>query len=146
MLGCSVSPAGNAIPFHRSGVEMNAANEHTGHFGRPGFSRYSETQRLRGEEKRIKMSREPSKVSRSRFEFEENGEVAYLEFDLDGSGWMTLWHTEVPPALRGKGVADMLARTALEYARDNKLKLDVICPVALNFINKNPEFKDLVGK
>ncbi len=92
------------------------------------------------------MSRKPKQVSRSRFEFEENGEVAYLEFDLDGSGWMTLWHTEVPPALRGRGVADMLAQTALEYARDNKLKVDVICPVALNFIAKNPEFKDMVGK
>ena len=83
------------------------------------------------------MNRE-QKVSRSRFEFEENGEVAYLEFDLDGSGWMTLWHTEVPPALRGRGVADTLARTALEYARDNKLKLDVICPVALNFHQQEP--------
>jgi uncharacterized protein len=92
------------------------------------------------------MSREPNQVSRSRFEFEENGEVAYLEFDLDGSGWMTLWHTEVPPALRGRGVADMLAKTALEYARDNKLKIDVICPVVLNFLAKNPEFKALVGK
>jgi uncharacterized protein len=92
------------------------------------------------------MSREPDKVVRSRFEFEENGEVAYLEFDLERDAWMTLWHTEVPPALRGKGIADMLAKTALEYARDNKLKIDVICPVALNFINKNPEFKDLVGK
>ena len=92
------------------------------------------------------MSREPNQVSRSRFEFEENGEVAYLEFDLDGSGWMTLWHTEVPQALRGRGVADMLAKTALEYARDNKLKIDVICPVVLNFLAKNPEFKALVGK
>jgi predicted GNAT family acetyltransferase len=92
------------------------------------------------------MSREPKRVSRSRFEFEENGEVAYLQFDLDGSEWMTLWHTEVPQALRGRGVADMLARTALEYARDHKLKLDVICPLVLNFIDKNPEFKRLVGK
>src|SRR3954451_7517521 len=94
-----------------------------------GLSRYSETLLVT----RTDMSRE-HEVSRSRFEFEENGEVAYLEFDLDGSGWMTLWHTEVPPAMRGHGVADMLARTALEYARDNKLKLDVICPIALNFI------------
>ena len=92
------------------------------------------------------MSREPNEVSRSRFEFEENGEVAYLEFDLDGSGWMTLWHTEVPQALRGRGVADMLAKTALEYAQENKLKIDVICPVVLNFLGKNPEYKALVGK
>ena len=35
----------------------------------------------------------PSKVTKSRFEFEENGETAWLEFDRDDQGWMTLWHT-----------------------------------------------------
>src|SRR5271169_6899818 len=70
----------------------------------------------------------PSKVTKSRFEFEENGETAWLEFDRDDQGWMTLWHTEVPPSLRGRGIAATLARTALEYARDENLKVDVICP------------------
>ena len=45
----------------------------------------------------------------SRFEVEENGETAYLEFELDNAGWITLWHTEVPQALRGRGIAGMLA-------------------------------------
>jgi uncharacterized protein len=85
-------------------------------------------------------------VSRNRFEFEEGGETAYLEFDLDGQGWMTLWHTEVPPSLRGHGIAGMLAQTAFEYARDNNLKVDVICPMANEFLQKHPEFRGLVGK
>ena len=85
-------------------------------------------------------------VSRSRFEYEEDGEIAYLEFDMDGNGWMTLWHTEVPVALRGRGVAAILSKTALEYARDNELKIDVICPLVLDYIGKNPEFKNLIGK
>jgi predicted GNAT family acetyltransferase len=88
----------------------------------------------------------PQNVSRSRFEFEEAGEIAYLEFDVDGQGWITLWHTEVPPRLRGRGIAGILARTAFEYARNNHLKVDVICPVAKGFLEKHPEFKDLVGK
>jgi predicted GNAT family acetyltransferase len=37
---------------------------------------------------------------------------------------MTLWDTEVPPGLRGRGIAATFARTALEYARDENLKLD----------------------
>jgi uncharacterized protein len=85
-------------------------------------------------------------VSRNRFEFEDEGHVAYLEFEVDGDGWMTLWHTEVPPALQGRGIAGTLARTALEYARDHNLKVDVICPVAANFVAKHPEFKELVGR
>jgi uncharacterized protein len=92
------------------------------------------------------MSESSANTSRNRLEFEENGETAYLEFEVDHLGWMTIWHTEVPPSLRGRGVADMLARTALEYARDNSLKVDVICPFTAGFIQKNPEFKTLVGR
>ena len=41
------------------------------------------------------MGREPDKVTRSRFEIEDSGEVAYLEFETDSQGWMTIWHTEI---------------------------------------------------
>jgi predicted GNAT family acetyltransferase len=92
------------------------------------------------------MSLERKSVLRSRFEFEENQETAYLEFEIDSGGWITLWHTEVPESLRGRGVAGMLAKTALEYARDQKLKVDVVCPMVMDYISKNPEFKSLVGK
>jgi predicted GNAT family acetyltransferase len=34
----------------------------------------------------------------------------------------------------------------LEYARDQKLKVDVVCPMVADYIAKNPEFKSLVGK
>jgi uncharacterized protein len=88
----------------------------------------------------------PTKVTKSRFEYEEDGETAWLEFDRDDQRWMTLWHTEVPTALRGRGIAATLARTALEYARDEKLKVDVICPLAAAYIQKNPEFNDLIAK
>jgi uncharacterized protein len=91
-------------------------------------------------------SENPKNDSMSRFELEENGETAYLEFQLDHAGWITLWHTEVPDGLRGRGIAGMLARTALEYARDNNLKVDVVCPLVANFLVKNPEFQALVGK
>jgi predicted GNAT family acetyltransferase len=92
------------------------------------------------------MSADASHVSRNRFEFDEEGETAYLEFDLDDQGWMTLWHTEVPPRLRGRGIAGILAKTALEYARDHHLKVDVVCPLANSYMQKHPEFQDLLKK
>ena len=85
-------------------------------------------------------------VSRSRFEIEEMGETAYLEFDLDSAGWITLVHTEVPEPLRGRGIAGILAKTGLDYARDHQLKVDVVCPMVANYISKNPEYKALVGR
>lgn len=92
------------------------------------------------------MSKNPAQVVRSRFEIEEQGQVAYLEFDTDGHGWMTLWHTEVPTAMRGHGVASELAQSAFEYAKENNLRVDVVCPSATDFLTKHPEYKVLVGK
>lgn len=92
------------------------------------------------------MSHEGNKVTRSRFEIEEGGEVAYLEFETDSQGWMTIWHTEVPSALRGRGLATELARTAFEYAKQNELRVDVICPLAADFLSKHPEYNAPVGK
>jgi len=87
-----------------------------------------------------------SRDAMSRFELEEDGETAYLEFELDKEGWITLWHTQVPGPLRGRGIAGMLARTALEYARDHELKVDVICPLVASYLAKNPEVQGLVEK
>ena len=92
------------------------------------------------------MSGEVNKVTRSRFEIEERGEVAYLEFETDSQGWMTIWHTEVPPAMRGKGVASELAQSAFEYAKQNDLRVDVICPLAADYLSKHPEYGSAVGK
>jgi uncharacterized protein len=92
------------------------------------------------------MTKEKRRVTRNRFEVEDMGETAYLEFDLDSAGWITLLHTEVPEALRGRGIAGELAKTGLEYARDNQLKVDVVCPLVANYIAKHPEFQPLVGQ
>jgi hypothetical protein len=92
------------------------------------------------------MSREPDQVTRSRFEIEDHGEVAYLEFDTDSQGWMTIWHTEVPPAMRRRGVASELAQSAFEYAKQHRLRVDVICPLAAKFLSKHPEYSSSVGK
>jgi uncharacterized protein len=81
-------------------------------------------------------------ITKSRFEYEENGAIAYLEFEIDSGGWITLWHTEVPESLRGQGVANMLAKTALDYARDNNLKVDVVCPVVADYLARHPEAID----
>lgn len=48
--------------------------------------------------------KEPSKVTRSRLEIEEEGKTGFLDFEVDDGGWMTIWHTEVPKELRGRGL------------------------------------------
>ena len=85
----------------------------------------------------------PQEVTTGRFEIERDGRVAYLEYSLGGSV-LGLIHTEVPEELRGLGLASSLAETALQYARENNLKVDVICPSVHDFIAKHPEYSDLV--
>jgi uncharacterized protein len=85
----------------------------------------------------------PEKVTTGRFEIERDGEVAYLEYSLDGKV-LELIHTEVPKRLRGKGLASSLAETALRYAREKGLKVDIICPTVQEYITKHPEYADLV--
>lgn len=83
------------------------------------------------------------KVTTGRFEIERDGQVAYLEYSLSGNV-LELIHTEVPENLRGMGLASSLAETALRWARENKLKIDIICRSVQEYVAKHPEYSDLV--
>lgn len=80
-----------------------------------------------------------------RFELERDGHVAYLDYSL-GAGVLSLIHTEVPEALRGTGIGSELVQSALEYARENHLRVDVVCPFVAAFIERHAEYADLVMK
>jgi predicted GNAT family acetyltransferase len=82
-------------------------------------------------------------VISGRFEIERDGEVAYLEYSLAGNV-LELNHTEVPEKLRGLGLASSLAENALLWARDRNLKVDIVCPVVKEYVNKHPGYSDLV--
>jgi predicted GNAT family acetyltransferase len=54
-------------------------------------------------------------------------------------------HTEVPPPLEGRGLAAKLVRTALDFARANRLRVVPVCPYVASFLRKYPEYQDLVS-
>jgi len=87
----------------------------------------------------------PQLVTNGRFELERDGQVAYLEYNLTGK-LLQLIHTEVPEALRGKGVASTLAESAFQWAREHGVKVDVICPYVAAYLKRHPEYSDLVLK
>jgi hypothetical protein len=92
------------------------------------------------------MDKRSLRANASRFELEQDGQVGYLIYEIDGQGWMTLWHTEVPLALRGQGVGAKLVRLAFDYAQANHLTVEAVCPFAISFVAKHPEVRPLVGK
>jgi hypothetical protein len=81
-------------------------------------------------------------VTTGRFEIEQNGQTAYLDYSLTGN-ILELIHTEVPEALRHLGLSSALAENALEYARTHNLKVDIVCPTVRRYIEQHPEHADL---
>lgn len=81
----------------------------------------------------------------SRFEVRLPDGLAELRYRFRGPDTIVLIHTEVPPALEGRGIAGQLARAALEYARERKLSVVLICPFVTAYVERHPEFKDLIA-
>ena len=85
----------------------------------------------------------PTIVTNGRFEIEQDGAVAYLEYALAGKV-LELIHTEVPENMKGTGAGSSLVQSALQWAREHSVKVDVICPFATEYIKRHPEYSDLL--
>jgi uncharacterized protein len=80
--------------------------------------------------------------ARKRFEATLDGCQGRIEYRLR-PGVMTIVHTEVDPALEGRGVAGALVRAALEHARRQGLKIDAECSYTRSYMERHPETTDL---
>jgi uncharacterized protein len=58
---------------------------------------------------------------------------------------MMFTHTGVPHALRGRGIAAELARTALAYAREKGFKVRPDCSYVEAYMQRHPETLDLLN-
>ena len=67
---------------------------------------------------------------------------AIADYRLD-AGAMTIYHTEVPFPLRGRGIGCRLVQGAMTEARRLNLKVVPRCWFVREFIQNNPEFADL---
>lgn len=83
------------------------------------------------------------KLFRFEANFEDN-KMAYLEYRWK-KGDMLLMRTYVPPEHRQKGVGSSLTIAALEYAKEQNLKVQVFCPFVELFLEKHEEYKSLLA-
>ena len=74
----------------------------------------------------------------NRFELDVDGQIAHLDYERKGDEFAIL-HTEVPPALRRRGLGSLLAKTAMAAARAEGLRLKVVCPFVRAYRRTHPE-------
>jgi predicted GNAT family acetyltransferase len=82
-------------------------------------------------------------TERSRFELEEQGELAFANYRrVDGK--LVLPHVEAAPALRGTGAAGRLMEGVLATARAEGLKVVPLCSYAAAYIRRHSRHQDLL--
>ncbi len=81
---------------------------------------------------------------RNRFETEMNSELAFLDYEFY-QGNLALVHTFVPPRLRHQGIAFDLVKFALDFAKEQNLKVIPACSSVIVYLQKHPEYETLIA-
>ena len=71
-----------------------------------------------------------------RFELTVAGETAVLNYERTEKS-IILVHTEVPPALRGRHLADALAKAAIDRGHADGLQVVAVCPFVKAYLRKH---------
>lgn len=82
--------------------------------------------------------------AQQRYELQLAGGTAFIDY-LDHGKVRTLTHAEVPMRLRGGGIAGKLTGGALDLARAEGLKVVPRCPYVATFIDRHPQYQDLLS-
>ncbi|XP_071098225.1 protein NATD1-like [Haliotis cracherodii] len=67
-----------------------------------------------------------------------SGEKAVLQYDWQTEDHVDLYHTEVPPVFRGRGVGKLLAKAALEHFLEKNIRMSPTCTFIQKYVNDNP--------
>lgn len=75
---------------------------------------------------------------------ENNQKVGKLYFRLQGKDRMVIEHTEVSPAMEGKGLGKQLVDKAVEYARQHQFKIIPLCKFAKSVFQRFKGYEDVL--
>jgi predicted GNAT family acetyltransferase len=76
-------------------------------------------------------------VSASRLEIAIGDTLAVMDY-IRTASTLVITHTFVPPALRGRGLAEALVKAAITLARTESLTIDPQCSYVARYLEKNP--------
>ena len=90
-------------------------------------------------EENLKVVRNPEQ---NRFEVELEGQLAKLDYLVDGDS-IIMTHVGVPYEFRGHGVAGVITKAGLEYAKAKSLRVIPMCSYVAAYIRRNPQYAEL---
>jgi predicted GNAT family acetyltransferase len=80
-----------------------------------------------------------------RFEARRDGRVVAFAQYRRVRGRLVFFHTEVDPAFEGQGIGSRLAAGALDDVRAHGLTIGVKCPFIAAYLQRHPEYEDLLA-
>jgi predicted GNAT family acetyltransferase len=75
-----------------------------------------------------------------------DGHAAKMTYSRTGEHLIIIDHTEVPEALRGRGVGQALVLRAVEEAREAGVKIFPLCPFAAAQFRRHAEYQDVLSR
>jgi predicted GNAT family acetyltransferase len=81
----------------------------------------------------------------NRFETEVDGHGCVLEYRLD-DGIASMNRVYVPKPVEGRGIAGAITRAALDHARAADWRVIPNCPYVLSWIERHPDYADLLAE
>ena len=82
--------------------------------------------------------------TRHRFELQEGGATGFLTY-IERDGSIVFTHTIVPPELEGRGIGGRIVAEGLGWARERGLQVVPQCSFVQGYIERHPEYADLVA-
>src|SRR3712207_585776 len=82
---------------------------------------------------------------RGRYVAKVDGEVAEMTYSRAGPHLIIIDHTEVPRALRGRGVGEALVRRAVADARAHATRIVPLCPFAASVFRRHADLADVLA-
>jgi predicted GNAT family acetyltransferase len=82
---------------------------------------------------------------RSRYELLDGERVVGVADYVDDDGVLLFPHTEIDPSLRGRGLGAILVDAALRDVRRKGRTIVPACWFVAEFVDRHPEFQDLLA-
>lgn len=76
---------------------------------------------------------------------EDGVKIGEMTYSKAGTDKIIIDHTEVDENQKGKGVGKILLAKAVDFARENKIKIIPLCPFAKSMFDKDVDIRDVLA-